>query len=100
MVRHRFARARDAATVKYLPLVWAAFRRHTTELLLTFLGLTVARRAEIERMPGVRGVGLIQGVFGFYQEPSIRVGVWTIDGGTIDAIPRAAPRPRDRPHEW
>src|SRR5262245_31804655 len=28
--------------MKYLPLVWAAFRRHTTESLLTFLVLTVA----------------------------------------------------------
>jgi putative ABC transport system permease protein len=113
--------------MKYLPLVWAAFRRHTTESLLTFLvltvafalfsamaalraaydraitvnrmdrlhvsarfcctGLNIARRAEIERIPGVRGVGLIQGVFGFYQEPAMRVGVWTIDGGTIAAIP-------------
>jgi putative ABC transport system permease protein len=113
--------------MKYLPLVWAAFRRHTTESLLTVLvltiaftlfsamvalraaydqaidvnrmdrlhvsarfcctGLNIARRAEIERIPGVRGAGLIQGVFGFYQERSMRVGVWTIDGGTIAAIP-------------
>jgi hypothetical protein len=28
--------------MKYLPLVWAAFRRHTTESLLTFVVLTVA----------------------------------------------------------
>jgi putative ABC transport system permease protein len=28
--------------MKYLPLVWAAFRRHTTESLLTFLVLTIA----------------------------------------------------------
>ena len=113
--------------MKYLPLVWAAFRRHTTESLLTFLVLTVAftlfssmmalraaydqaievnrmdrllvanrfcctelniaRRDEIARIPGVRGVALIQNVFGFYQEPSMRVGVWTIDAGTIAAIP-------------
>jgi putative ABC transport system permease protein len=113
--------------MKYLPLVWAAFRRHTTESLLTFLvltvaftlfsamvslraaydhaievnrmdrlhvgarfcctGLNIARRVEIERIPGVRGAALIQGVFGFHQEPSMRVGVWTIDGGTIAAIP-------------
>jgi putative ABC transport system permease protein len=111
----------------YLPLVWAAFRRHTTESLLTFLvltvaftlfsamvalraaydhaiqvnrmdrlhvsarfcctGLNVAHRGEIEGIPGVRGVGLIQGVYGFFQEPSRRVGVWTIDGGTIAALP-------------
>lgn len=49
--------------------------------------LRVARRAEIERIPGVRGVGLLQGVFGFYQEPAKRVGVWTIDDGTIAAFP-------------
>ena len=113
--------------MKYLPLVWAAFRRHTTESLLTFLvfalaftlfsamvalraaydhaievnrmdrllviarfccaGLTIRRRAEIERLPGVRGVGLIQRVFGFHQKPSMRVGVWMLDGGTIAAIP-------------
>jgi putative ABC transport system permease protein len=113
--------------MKYLPLVWAAFRRHTAESLLTFLvltvafalfsamvalrasydhaievnrmdrllvtarfcctGLNIAHRGEIERIPGVRGVGLIQGVFGFHQEPSMQVGVWTIDAGTIAAIP-------------
>ena len=113
--------------MKYLPLVWAAFRRRTIESLLTLLvltvaftlfsamvslraaydhaievnrmdrlrvgarfcctGLNIARRAEIERIPGVRGVAVIQGVFGFRQEPSMRVGVWTIDGGTIAAIP-------------
>ena len=28
--------------MKYLPLVWAAFRRHTTESLLTLLVLTIA----------------------------------------------------------
>ena len=28
--------------MKYLPLVWAALRRHTTESLLTFLVLTIA----------------------------------------------------------
>jgi putative ABC transport system permease protein len=113
--------------MKYLPLVWAAFRRHTAESLLTFLvltvaftlfssmvalraaydhaievnrmdrliiharfcctGINIAHRAEIERIPGVRGAGLIEGVWGFYQEPSMDVGVWTIDGGTIAAIP-------------
>lgn len=49
--------------------------------------LRIARRAELERIPGVRGVGLLQGVFGFYQEPSKGVGVWTIDAGTIAAFP-------------
>jgi putative ABC transport system permease protein len=49
--------------------------------------LRIARRAEIERIPGVRGVALLEGVFGFHQEPSMRVGVWTIDAGTIKAIP-------------
>jgi len=113
--------------MKYLPLVWAAFRRHTTESLLTFLvltvgftlfsgmvalraaydraievnrmdrlilsarfcctGLNIARRSEIERIPGVRGVGLIGALGGFYQEPSRKVQIWTIDGGTIAAIP-------------
>ena len=113
--------------MRYLPLVWAALRRHTIESLLTFLvltvaftlfsamvalraaydhaievnrmdrlmvsarfcctGLNVARRGEIERISGVRGVGLIQGVFGFHQDPSMGVGVWTIDGGTIAAVP-------------
>jgi putative ABC transport system permease protein len=113
--------------MRFLPLVWAALRRHTTESLLTFVvltvaftlfsamvalraaynhaidvnrmdrllvsarfcctGLNIARRAEIARLPGVRGVALIQGVSGYYQEPSMRVGVWTIDGGTIAAIP-------------
>lgn len=119
--------------MKYLPLVWAAFRRHTTESLLTLLvltvaftlfsamvalrtaydqaievnrmdrlrvgarfcctGLNIARRAEIERIPGVRGVALIQGVFGFHQEPSMRIGVWTLDGGTIAAIPELSLTP-------
>ncbi len=113
--------------MKYLPLVWAAFRRHTTETLLTFLVLTVAftlfssmvalkaaydaaievnrmdrlfitdrfccpgisigRRDELMRIPGVRGAALLQGVFGFHQEPAMQIGVWTIDGGTIAAIP-------------
>jgi putative ABC transport system permease protein len=122
--------------VKYFPLVWAAFRRHTTESLLTFLvltvaftlfsamvalraaydraievnrmdrllvsarfcctGLNIARRAEIESIPGVHGTALIQGVFGFHQEPSMRVGVWTIDGGTIAAIPEL----RLTPEHW
>ncbi|HEV2703644.1 MAG TPA: ABC transporter permease [Steroidobacteraceae bacterium] len=113
--------------MRYLPLVWSALRRHTTESLLTFLvltvafslfsamvalraaydhaievnrmdrlmvsarfcctGLNIARRAEIERIPGVRGVGVMQGVFGFHQDPSMRVGTWTLDGATIAAIP-------------
>jgi putative ABC transport system permease protein len=37
-----FARGCDIRRMKYLPLVWAAFRRHTTESLLTFLVLTIA----------------------------------------------------------
>ncbi len=49
--------------------------------------LRIARRADIERIPGVRGVALIEGVSGFRQEPSMRVGVWTVDGGTIAALP-------------
>jgi putative ABC transport system permease protein len=113
--------------MKYLPLVWAAFRRHTTESLLTFLVLTVAfalfssmvalkaayeqainvnrmdrlvifnrfcctdqsisRRDELMRIPGVRGTALLQAVFGFHQDRSMRVGVWAIDAGTISAIP-------------
>jgi putative ABC transport system permease protein len=113
--------------MRYLPLVWAALRRHTTESLLTFLvltvaftlfsamvalraaydnaievnrmdrlfvsarfcctGLNIAHRAEIERMPGVRGVGLIDALLGFHQEPSRQLGVWMIDAATIAAIP-------------
>jgi len=113
--------------MRYLPLVWAAFRRHTTESLLTFLvlivaftlfsamvalraaydhaievnpmdrllvtarfccaALNVARRAEINLIPGVRGTAVLQGVFGFRQEPSMQVGVWAIDGATMAAIP-------------
>jgi putative ABC transport system permease protein len=124
--------------MKYLPLVWAAFRRHTTESLLTFLvlavaftlfsamlalraaydraitvnrmdrllvtarfcctGLNIARRAEIERIAGVRGVALIQGVFGFHQEPSMRVGVWAIDGATMAAIPELRLTPANWKH--
>jgi putative ABC transport system permease protein len=121
--------------MKYLPLVWAAFRRHTTESLLTFLvltvaftlfssmvalrdsyeraikvnpmdrllvnarfcctGLNIARRDEIMRIAGVRGTALIQGVFGFFQDPSRDVGVWTIDAGTIAAIPELHLTPAD-----
>ena len=113
--------------MKYLPLVWAAFRRHTTESLLTFVvltiafalfssmvalkaaynyaidvnrmdrlfitdrfcctGLSIGRRDELMRIPGVRGAAILQGVFGFYQEPANFVGVWMIDGGNIAAIP-------------
>ncbi|MEJ0040365.1 MAG: hypothetical protein WDO68_30805 [Gammaproteobacteria bacterium] len=32
----------DIQQMKYLPLVWAAFRRHATETLLTRLILTIA----------------------------------------------------------
>jgi len=121
--------------MRYLPLVWAAFRRHTTESLLTFLvltvaftlfgamlalraaydhaievnrmdrlfvtarfcctGLNIAHRAEIERMPGVRGVGLIDALLGFHQEPSMQLGVWMIDAGTIAAIPELRLTPED-----
>lgn len=121
--------------MRYLPLVWAAFRRHTTESLLTFLVLTVAftlfgamlalraaydhaievnrmdrlfvtarfcctglnigRRAEIERMPGVRGVGLIDALLGFHQQPSMQLGVWMIDAGTMAAIPELRLTPED-----
>lgn len=121
--------------MRYLPLVWSAFRRHTTESLLTFLvltlaftlfsamlalraaydhaievnrmdrlfvsarfcctGLNIARRAEIERIAGVRGVGLVQPLLGFYQEPSRQLGVWMIDAGTIAAIPELRLTPAD-----
>jgi len=117
----------DPATMRYLPLIWAALRRHTAESLLTFLvltvaftlfsamlalretydhaiaanrmdrltvsgrfccaGLRIARRAEIGRIPGVRGVGVVDGVQGYYQDPSKTVGVWTIDGETMAAFP-------------
>jgi putative ABC transport system permease protein len=113
--------------MKYLPLVWAALRRHTTESLLTFLVLTIAftlfsamvalntayeraitvnrmdrllvanrfccdplsiaRRSELTRMPGVRGAALIQGVFGYQQEPAKRVGIYMLDGESIAAVP-------------
>ena len=113
--------------MKYLPLVWAAFRRHTTESLLTFLVLTIAftlfssmvalksayeraitvnrmdrllvtnrfccrglslpRRDEIARMPGVRGVMALQWVFGFHQQPSMEVGITMLDAAGIAAIP-------------
>ena len=88
--------------MKYFPLVWAAFRRHTTESLLTFVvltiaftlfssmislrdaydravtnnrmdrlhvsarfgwgGLSIARRDEIARIPGVQGAAAFQWV--------------------------------------
>jgi putative ABC transport system permease protein len=113
--------------MKYLPLVWAAFRRHTTESLLTFLvltiaftlfssmvalrgayeraitvnrmdrlhisarfgwgGLSLARRDEIARMPGVQGAAAFQWIFGFHQEPSMRVGVLMLDQAGAAAIP-------------
>lgn len=113
--------------MKYLPLVWAAFRRHTTESLLTFFvltiaftlfssmvalkaayeraitvnpmdrllvtdrfcctGLSIARRDEIARIPGVRGAAGLQWVFGFHQEPSKQIGVSMIDLASIAAIP-------------
>jgi putative ABC transport system permease protein len=113
--------------MKYLPLVWAAFRRHATESLLTFLVLTIAfalfssmvalkraydaaientrmdrllvterfcckglnigRRAELMRIPGVRGVAVLQGVSGFYKERGAQITVWLLDAETIAAIP-------------
>lgn len=122
--------------MKYLPLVWAAFRRHTIESLLTFLVLTVAftlfssmvalkgaydeaidaarmdrllitdrfccpginigRRDEITRIPGVTGAALLQGVFGFNQEPSRQVGVWMMDDATMSALPEL----RLTPAQW
>jgi putative ABC transport system permease protein len=126
----------DSGSMRYLPLVWAALRRHTTESLLTFLVLTVAftlfsamvalraaydhaievnpmdrllvtarfccaalkvtRRAEIDRIPGVRGTAVLQGVFGFRQEPSMQLGVWAIDGETVATIPEL----RLTPEHW
>jgi putative ABC transport system permease protein len=122
-----FERRCDIQRMKYLPLVWAAFRRHTTESLLTFLvltiaftlfssmvalkaaydqainvnrmdrllvtdrfcctGLSIARRDEITRIPGVDGVMAIQWVFGFHQEPSRQVGITMLDQAGIAAIP-------------
>jgi putative ABC transport system permease protein len=113
--------------MKYLPLVWAAFRRHTTESLLTVVvltiaftlfssmvslrdayeraitvnrmdrlhisarfgggGLSLARRDEIARMPGVRGAAAFQWIFGFHQERSMRVGVLMLDQAGAAAIP-------------
>jgi putative ABC transport system permease protein len=122
--------------MKYLPLVWAAFRRHTTESLLTFLvltiaftlfssmvalraayeqaitvnrmdrllvnqrfccdGLNIARRDEITRIPGVQGAAALQWIFGFRQEPSMRVGVLMIDRAGAAALPEL----RLTPEHW
>ena len=113
--------------MKYLPLVWAAFRRHTAESLLTLLvltiaftlfssmvalkaaydqainvnrmdrllvtarfcctGLSIARRNEITRTPGVQGAAALGWVFGFHQEPSMQVGITMLDQAGIAAIP-------------
>ncbi len=113
--------------MKYLPLVWAAFRRHTTESLLTFLvltvaftlfgsmvalkaayenainvnhmdrmwltdrfcctGLTIGLRDQIARIPGVLGAGVLQGLFGYHQDPSRQVGIALIDEATVSALP-------------
>jgi putative ABC transport system permease protein len=121
--------------MKYLPLVWAALRRHTTESFLNFLVLTVAftlfsamlalratydhaiavnrmdrltvsarfccaalriaRRAELGRIRGVQGVGLVEGIQGYYQEPSETVGVWAVDGETMAAFPELHLSPGD-----
>jgi len=59
-------------------------------------GFSITLRDEITRMPGVRGAALIQGVFGFQREPSRRVGIWTIDRGTVAAIPDL----RLTPEQW
>jgi putative ABC transport system permease protein len=122
--------------MKYLPLVWAAFRRHTTESLLTFAvltiaftlfssmvalrsayeqainvnrmdrllvsarfccsGLSIARRDEVSRMPGVQGAAALQWVFGFHQEPSMRVGVLMLDQAGTNALPEL----RLTPEHW
>ena len=122
--------------MKYLPLVWAAFRRHTTESLLTFLvltiaftlfssmvalrsayeravtvnrmdrllvnqrfcceGLSLARRDEIMRMPGVRGAAALQWVFGFHQEPSMPVGALMLDQVGAASLPEL----RLTPEHW
>ena len=122
--------------MKYLPLVWAAFRRHTTESLLTFLvltiaftlfssmvalrsayeraitvnrmdrllvnqrfccgGLSLARRDEIMRMPGVRGAAALQWVFGFHQERSMQVGVLMLDQVGAASLPEL----RLTPEHW
>ncbi len=136
-VCERFARGRDVGTMRYLPLVWAAFHRHTIESLLTFSGagpspslfsarwvrsgqLTTTRlkstawtvcwsprdfvaprsaspaAPKLTAIPGVRGTVVLQGVFGFRQEPSMQVGVWAIDGSTMAAIPEL----RLTPEHW
>lgn len=122
--------------MKYLPLVWAAFRRHTTESLLTFLvltiaftlfssmvalkasyeraihatrmdrllitnrfcctGLSIARRDEITRIPGVQGAAALQWVYGFHQEPSKQVGVLMLDQAGAAALPEL----RLTPEHW
>jgi putative ABC transport system permease protein len=121
--------------MKYLPLVWAAFRRHTTESLLTFLvltiaftlfssmvalkaayeqaihatrmdrllitdrfftGLSIARRDEITRIPGVQGAAALQWVYGFHQEPSRQVGILMLDQAGAAALPEL----RLTPEHW
>jgi putative ABC transport system permease protein len=117
----------ESERVKYLPLVWAAFRRHTTESLLTFLVLTVAftlfgsmvalkaayenainvnrmdrlwltdrfcctglgigLRGQISRIPGVQGLGLMQGLLGYYQDPARPLGIAMVDEATVSALP-------------
>lgn len=113
--------------MKYLPLVWAALRRHTTESLLTFLVLTIAFtlfgsmvalkaayenainvnrmdrmwltarfcctglgigiREQITGIAGVQGVGLMQGLLGYQQDPSRQVGIAMLDEATVSALP-------------
>ena len=122
--------------MRYLPLVWAAFRRHTAESLLTFLvltiaftlfssmialkatydraihatrmdrllvtdrfccaGLSIARRDEITRIPGVQGAAALQWVWGFHQEPSTPVGVLMLDQAGAAALPEL----RLTPEHW
>jgi putative ABC transport system permease protein len=122
--------------MKYLPLVWAAFRRHTAESLLTFLvltiaftlfssmvalkatydeaihstrmdrllvadrffsqGLSIARRDEITRIPGVQGAAALQWVDGFHQEPSMRVSILMLDEASTAALPEL----RLTPEHW
>lgn len=122
--------------MKYLPLVWSAFRRHTIESLLTFLvivvaftlfgsmvalkaayehainvnrmdrmvvferfatrGLPFGLREQLLRIDGVRGVGLIMGIWGYHQDPARGIGVYLLDGETVSAIPEL----RLTPEHW
>jgi putative ABC transport system permease protein len=112
--------------VKYLPLVWAALRRHPAESLLTFLvltvaftlfgsmvglkvaydealhtirmdrllvtdrfccpGLTIGMREQLAKIPGVEGVGLLQMLFAYHQEPDRFLDITMVDEATVRAI--------------